>query len=110
MQRLDFTAKSNERIAKDIYRIILTGEFAGDLDTEIVTEALTDQFFHVVVRDETRIRRDIWAQAEEDTLRGLFLRKMRGKYDQADEQERERITWAIRYALAAMEHGEQWRI
>jgi len=96
--------------ARDIYRIALTGEFDGPLDIPELTKAFEDRFFHLVIRDETRIRRDIWAQAEEDTLRGLFLRKMRAKYEAGDAREREEVTWAIRYTLDAMENGEQWRV
>jgi len=96
---------------RDIYRIVLMGEFWGQLDTQLLAKELEDKFFHLVIRDETRIQRNIWAQAEEDTLRGLFLRKMRARYEaSSDEAERARITWAIRYALAAMENGEQWRV
>lgn len=92
---------------QDIYRIILTGEFEGHLDLGKLEEAVAHEFFHVTVRDNTRPRRNIWAEAEEDTLRGLFLRKMRVRYEAADDKEK--VVLAIRYALAAMEHGEEWR-
>ena len=94
---------------RDIYRIALTGAFDGRLDVNALTKKLEDRFFHLDIRDETRVRRDIWASAEEDTLRGLFLRKMRQRYEAGNETEREKITWAIRYALAAMDDGEQWK-
>ena len=99
-----------ERTHPDIYKIALTGEFDGQVDLGMLTRALEDRFYHLVLRDQTRVRRDIWAEAEEDTLQGLFLRKMRIKYDASEkEAEREEITWAIRFALAAMAGGEQWR-
>ncbi|MCL2564131.1 MAG: DNA repair exonuclease [Oscillospiraceae bacterium] len=117
--RIDLTGKTDLTAAilsalpmdtsRDIYRIALTGEFDGRLDLAVLTKRIEDRFFHLTLRDETRLRRDIWASAEEDTLRGLFLRKMRAKYDAADEAEQEKITWAIRFALAAMDNGEQWR-
>ena len=94
---------------RDIFQIVLTGEFDGKLDLETMERELEDHFFHVVLRDETRIPRDIWAQAEEDTLRGLFLRKMRDRYEAGDEKERETVMFAIRYALDALENREQWR-
>jgi len=98
-----------EDTGKDIYRIALCGEFDGRIDLATLTRDLQDRFYHLVLKDETRIRRDIWAGAEEDTLRGLFLRKMRAKYEVGDDRDREQITWAIRFALAAMDNGEQWR-
>ncbi|MCL2587882.1 MAG: DNA repair exonuclease [Oscillospiraceae bacterium] len=93
----------------DICKLSLTGEYDGQLDLGALARTLEERFYHLVLRDETRVRRDIWASAEDDTLRGLFLRKMRLRYDAGDEQEREQITWAIRFALAAMDNGEQWR-
>ena len=98
-----------EDTKNDIYRIALTGEYDGQLDTKALARALEGRFYHLVLRDETRVRRNIWAEAEEDTLRGLFLRKMRAKYEAGDEEEKETITRAIRFALAAMENGEPWR-
>jgi len=95
---------------RDIYRMELTGEYDGKLDLDMLVKSLEDRFFHLEIRDRTRIRRDIWAQAEEDTLRGLFLRKMRIRYEAGDEAEREKIVLAVRYTLAAMDQGEQWRV
>ena len=94
---------------RDIYRIILTGEFDGKLDLAAMEKELENRFFHLTIRDETQIPRNIWAQAEEDTLRGLFLRKMRDRYEAGDEQEREKVVSAIRFAIGAMENREQWR-
>jgi len=95
---------------RDIYRIILTGEFDGKINEEALVEAFASRFFHLAIQDQTRICRNIWAEMEEDSLRGLFLRKMRARYEAGDEAEKERVTWAIRYALEAMEKGEQWRM
>lgn len=93
----------------DIYKIVLDGEYSGKIDTGKILDAVAPKFYHVTMRDITRPRRDIWAQAEEDTLKGLFLRKMRAKYDAGGQAEREEVILAIRYALAAMERGEEWR-
>jgi len=95
---------------QDIYRIILTGEFDGAVDEEMITRRLSHRFFHLTIQDKTRVRRDIWRDAEEDSLRGLFLRKMRARYEAGTAAEKEKVTWAIRYALEAMEKGEQWRM
>ncbi|MCL2828295.1 MAG: DNA repair exonuclease [Oscillospiraceae bacterium] len=104
------TAALPQGTERDIYRIALTGEYDGKLELDALTKALADRFFYLEIRDHTRIRRDIWTQAEEDTLRGLFLRKMRSRYEAGDETEREKIVLAVRYALAAIDQGEQWRV
>jgi exonuclease SbcD len=96
---------------RDIYKIILQGEFDGELDPKRLAEALSDRLYAVTIKDNTRIRRDIWERAGEDTLRGLFLRRLRRRFDAAEtDEERERIVLAVRYGLSALENGEEYRI
>ncbi|SMC75074.1 metallophosphoesterase family protein [Papillibacter cinnamivorans] len=92
----------------DIYRIILTGESAAeDLNLVALTALVKDRFFSVTLRDSTSVRRYIWEQAGEDTLRGLFLRRMREKMDAAGEEEREKLALAVRFGLAALDNREE---
>ena len=63
---------------RDIYRIIFTGETdERGLDLKSIEEQFAPDFFHLELRDETRIGEDVWARAQEDSLRGLFLRELR---------------------------------
>ena len=89
--------------ASDIYRITLTGEADVSPDISALYAQLADMFFELQLRDETRLRHDIWEYAGEDTLRGLFLMKLKKKLDEAksDEQRRE-IEQAARWGLAAL--------
>ena len=92
----------------DIYRVVLTGEYGGEpFTTAGLERALAKYFYHVVVKDETRIKRDLWAIAEEDTLTGVFMRVMRGKFEQAGDDERQRIETAVRFGLAALSNMEE---
>ena len=44
----------------------------------------------------------------DDTLRGLFLKKLRAKYDAArDDEQRRRIEQAARWGLAALDNMEE---
>ena len=62
------------------------------------------RFFSLELRDETRSGEDVWERADEDSLRGLFLRELRAKYDAArSDDERARISLAARYGLAALD-------
>ena len=90
----------------DIYRVILTGERSGSVDTAAITDELSPRFYALEVRDRTTVCRDIWDGCGEDSLRGLFLQKMREKYDAADEDERQTIQQAVRFALSAMENRD----
>ena len=92
-------------IFRDIYRIIFTGETdERGLDLKSIEEQFAPDFFHLELRDETRIGEDVWARAQEDSLRGLFLRELRTKFDDASsDDERAKISLAARFGLAALD-------
>lgn len=91
--------------ARDIYRVIFTGETdERGIDLAAVEEELSPDFFHLELRDETRIGEDTWARADEDSLRGLFLRELKAKRDAAQSDgERAEIELAARFGLAALD-------
>ena len=93
---------------RDVYRIRLTGEADAAPDLRSLAHALEGRFFSLELRDDTRLRRDIWAQCGGDSLKGLFLARLRRRYEDAqDDRERERITQAARWGLLAMENGDE---
>lgn len=94
--------------APDLCRIVLTGECGAEGVDLAALEALAAPYFYsVTVRDQTRIYRDIWSRAEEDTLTGLFLREMRERLECAGQEEQRALAeQAVRFGLAALEHGE----
>ena len=94
--------------AQHLYRILLTGETGeGGLDAAALQEALADRFYALDVRDHTRMAEDIWQRAEEDSLRGLFLRELRAKWNAAKtDEERQTVTQAARFGLAALDHRD----
>ncbi len=105
---LAISAAVPEDAARDIYRIILTGECTEAPDLGLLRTALEDMFFELQLQDATTVYRSIWEKAEEDTLRGLFLRKLRARYDAAaDAAERARIESAVRWGLAALDNREE---
>lgn len=93
---------------RNIFRVILTGETDRAPDTALVRAALAGRVFAAEVRDETRLRQDIWAQAGESTLRGLFLAALKERLDAAETAEaRAAVTQAARWGLAALDHDEE---
>ncbi len=93
--------------SRDIYRLILTGETDAAPDVGKLYELLRSRFYSLQIVDRTKLKRDIWEGCAQDTLRGLFLRRMRARYDAADsESERDKITRAVRWGLAALDGGE----
>jgi DNA repair exonuclease SbcCD nuclease subunit len=93
--------------SRDIYRITFTGECDEAPDLRAAMRELEGKFFSLQLRDRTVLRRDLWEKCGEDTLRGLFLTRLRREYDAAQsDEEREKITLAARYGLAALDNGE----
>lgn len=91
---------------KDIYRIVLTGEAAEFSAVELL-RAIEDRFFGVEIKNKTVPKRELWAQAQEDTLRGLFLRALKEKYDAAKDDESRRLyAQAAKLGLDAMDGRE----
>ncbi len=97
-----------EGFPRDIGRILLKGEFSGEADTEAIREAVADKFYHVTVKSAVRQARDVWEGAGEDSLRGMFLKRLRERYDgEQDEEERKIILAAARYGAAVLEGREE---
>ena len=92
---------------RDLYRITLTGETEGGVDLPALQAALEGRFYALTLRDDTRAAEDVWARAEEDSLRGLFLRELRRRRSEAaTEEERRTIEQAARYGLAALDRRD----
>lgn len=91
---------------RDIYRVFLTGETEEPIRVDWLQRELADRFYALELRDQTRMKQDLWAKCGEDSLRGLFLQELRKKYDAADEAERRQIEQAVRFGLAAMDNRE----
>lgn len=91
--------------SEDICRILFKGETDEvAVDLPALESAFRDRCYSLELRDATRPAQSLWARAEEDTLRGLFLRELKGQYDAApDEAAREQIALAVRFGLAALD-------
>ncbi len=104
----DFEAALPRDAGEDIYRIILTGESGARGVSLRPLEDIAERYFYsVTLRDETKISRDLWSRADEDTLTGIFLRRMADRRAAAkDEKGRALAERAARFGLAALEKGE----
>ena len=93
---------------EDIWRVYLKGERDAAPDLAALERAGAERCFALELRDRTRPRRELWAQAGEDSLRGLFLGRLRRAYEsETDEAVRQRIVQAVRWGLQALEGGEE---
>lgn len=105
----DFTEQVFQEESPDLVRFLLTGESRFPPDLAALAAWAAPRFFHVELRDQTTLPRDLWARADEDSLTGLFLREMRTRLDGAEGDERDKLLLAVRFGLAALEGGEDIR-
>lgn len=97
-----------EGTERDIYRIILGGEYRGSVDMAALRAVLEERFFALQLRDETRPCRELWDGVDENSLRGLFLRRMHSRLETAEsDEERQKLLIALRCGLAALQGGEE---
>ena len=89
----------------DTYRIILRGECEPP-ELSALYDALSPDFFGLELQDKTVPPLDLWRAAGEDTLKGVYLRMLKERYDAAPEEERAVIADAARTGLALMEQRE----
>ena len=93
---------------RHIFRVVLKGEAQRAPNLTALRAALEGMTFALDLRDETRLRQSLWAGAGEDTLRGLFLSALKARYDAAaTAAERQKITQAARWGLAALDRDEE---
>lgn len=94
---------------EDIIRILFTGESGVEgLDLAPLEALAAPLCYSADLRDRTRVRRDQWSRVGEDTLTGLFLRRMQGRLSAAEtDEERSLLETAVRFGLAALEHREE---
>ncbi|MDR0952561.1 MAG: metallophosphoesterase [Oscillospiraceae bacterium] len=90
----------------DYVRLALEGETDSPPNLPALRRELENRFAELSLRDETVRRRNVWDALNAPGLTGLFLQKLKTKFDAArGDDERDRIELAARYGLNALEGG-----
>ncbi len=89
---------------QDRYRITLTGECAA-VDIPALTEKLS-RFPYLELRDKTIPPVDLWANAGEDTLEGVYFGLLQQALENADPAEAERIRLAAKLSRRILDGQE----
>ena len=94
-------------LAGEIPKRLVNGDYDGAKEYALtMQEIFGEDNFYLELQDRTTRCRDLWEHCGEDTLRGLFLRDLRQRYDAAPEEEKPRLLQAARFGLAALENRE----
>ncbi len=90
--------------SRDFYRITLTGESA-QLDLSELREAFS-RFPNLELRDRTTPEKDIWGNAGEDSLEGLYFGLLKQQLDGADPETAQLLTLAARISRQILDGQE----
>lgn len=84
--------------------VTLTGERVYEPNLAALRRVLSQVFFSCTVLDRTVLKKPLWRYLQQDDLRGAVSRKYRDLIESAaDETEKERLLFSLRYALAAFD-------
>jgi hypothetical protein len=103
------TEASSEASGEDIVRFFLGGmvDIGLKFDIESITDELSQMFFAAQVFDRTVPGYDLEVIAEEETARGLFVRRLNELIGDAesedDPQKRKKLEDAVIYGLQALD-------
>ena len=86
------------------YRITFVGE-APQPDLEALRADFA-QFPHLELRDRTTPERDIWGSAGEDSLEGMYFRRLKEAMEAAEGEEQEILTLAARISRQILDGQE----
>ena len=87
----------------NLYKITLVGETDEDFspDTALVTAALLNDYFYIKVVDSTTTKINLAALCEQNTLKGMFVKRMLDLLEDADDTETLKL--ALRLGLKAFD-------
>jgi len=101
--RLIINSVDEKNKVKNFYKIILKGEVYSDLPINIkrLQYRLKEMFYYIKIIDETTMKLDYDAVKNENSLRGIFLRKVYKRLEEEPEN-KESLERALKLAFNAL--------
>ncbi len=96
--------KYGSEYGKNLYKIILTGEVEENTEISLpeIISRLSSELYFVKIKDNTEIKIDIKSLFGEKTLKGIFVKKMCEKIENAKtDEEKVGLTYALNIGLKA---------
>ena len=88
--------------------LVLTGERIYDPNLPALRRVLDQVFLSCTVSDETIPKKPLWRYLQQDDVRGAVSRRYRDLIEAASSpKEKEALTLALRYALAAFDEDSR---
>lgn len=95
--------KYGENYTDNLYKIELVGEIPTDCEiiTAEIFSRLNEYLYYVKVKDSTDFLCDLEQLSKETTLKGIFVKKMLEKMENADSEDKEKYKNALKLGLKA---------
>ncbi len=95
--------KHPETFADNLYKIIIVGKLDEDVTVSVpeITARLNNTLYFAKLRNKTEIKLDFNILSQENTLKGVFVKNMLKRLENADESEKELLTAALNIGLKA---------
>lgn len=92
----------------DIFKINLVGEIDSDfnIDENILKERLKDKFYFLKIKDKTKVSLNLDSLGSENSIKGIFVKKLKESMEEADENELEVINLALKLGLSSLTEEE----
>lgn len=95
--------KYGEDYSQNLYKIELIGSVSEDneINTEEILSRISNELYFVKIKNKTEIKIDLEALKNEASLRGIFIKKMLERTENAPEDEKELYRKALKLGLKA---------
>ena len=97
-------AKYPDSFADNLYKIILTGSLEDGTVISLpeINARLNESLYFAKLRDKTEIKIDFSSLSQENTLKGIFVKNMLTRIENAEnEEEKERLKFALNIGIKA---------
>ena len=100
---ITFLKEKYENFSENLYKIALTGtvDEGAALSTEEIASRLSEQVYFAKVKDKTELAIDLEAIAQENSLKGIFVKKMLARINDAAPEQKETLLSALNLGLKA---------
>lgn len=98
-------AQKYDNFSNNLYKIILKGSYeeGKKLKSEEISVRLSEKLYFCKVTDNSCVSLDLKALSIENTLKGLFVKKMLEKIENSEDCEKESLQAALNIGLAAFD-------
>ena len=99
--------KYPDNFADNLYKIILVGAIDDGIKLSLaeITTRVADSVYFVKLRDNTEFKIDYESLSKENTLKGIFVKKMLAKIESADDAEKAKLLYALNIGIKAFSGG-----